>query len=163
MVFWIGGTIITFGVTIFFYVKKWVSGCCTSFFVPCSIVIFISVGLLCASHIISACSLREAVKQVETVKINVLFGNQAIYVSRYSNSGKMKYHYIVQTEKGLAFDEVCAKDSYINFTNEAPRIEIYETRPKNSIINFLFGWTDYEYHFYVPEGSVIDSFEINLK
>lgn len=163
MVFWIGGTIITSGVTIFFYVKERVSGCQTSFFVPCSIVIFISIGLLCASHIISACSLREAVKRIETVKISTLSGNPAVYVSRHSNSGRMKYCYIVETEKGLAFDESYAKDSYINFTNKAPRVEIYETKPKNSIINFLFGWTDYEYHFYVPEGSVIDSFEISLK
>lgn len=133
MVFWVGGTIITLGVNIFFYVKERASDCQTSFFIPYFfIVILISVGFLCASHIISTCSLRKAVKQVGTIKISVLSDNQAVYVSRYSNSGKMKYRYIVETEKGLTFDEVCAKDSYINFTNEAPHIEIYEKRTKIS-------------------------------
>lgn len=35
-------------------------------------------------------------------------------------------------------------------------IFIDETRPKNQIINVLFGWPDYEYYFYIPEGSITD-------
>lgn len=159
MGFWLGGTIIIFGVVIFFYAKKRKTtyqtraSLLTSYF--CT-VFFISIYLLCVSFIVSKYCQREAVKQVETVKISTLSDSPVVYISRYVNLGAMEYHYITDTEKGLTFDETRAEDSYINFTNETPRVEIYETRPKNQIINVLFGWPDYEYYFYIPEGSITD-------
>lgn len=159
MVFWLVGTIIIFGVVMFFYVKKLKTtyqtraSLFTSYF--CT-VCFISIYLLCVSFIVSKCCQREAIKQVETVKIRTLSNNPVIYISRYGNLGAMEYHYIADTENGLTFGEARAEDSYINFTNETPRVEIYETMPKNQIIDVLFGWPDYEYYFYIPEGSITD-------
>ena len=105
---------------------------------------------------------------VDTQKIYALTDDSSIDGRHYLFSGyadeKMVCRYIVDTDKGKNIEEVCANHSFINEGDYEPKVEIYKTKFKyNWDYIFASDWLfSLEYRFYVPENTVINSYNIDL-
>jgi hypothetical protein len=86
----------------------------------------------------------------------------------YSAQNDLNYFYLYEDEdgKGITFDNVPAKKSYLNFTegeDEQPFVHVrkYEV---TGIFKYLVLDKSYdvEYYFYIPEGSVTSDYNIDL-
>lgn len=90
--------------------------------------------------------------------------------SGYINQ-EIVYRYMVKTDKGLSQETIKGK-VYINYTDGPPHIEVInkrysEEKARNLVELFLLN--DYpamyyvSYNVYVPEGSVVQEFEIDME
>ncbi len=162
MIFTIAGVLITLVILIWYCIKEELGLGLCALSVVGSIVL--GIFLFMTSALVSSYTPREMVGEpIRVEEITALSDSSTVYISRYTVSGSLEYRYLTETDCGLSFRSVYARESYIKFTEDTPRVEVYETRASNGFIDFLFGWTEYRYIFYVPEGSVIDGYEIDLK
>lgn len=95
---------------------------------------------------------------------NVMSG---VFIVQSITNEKLKYGYMYKIEgKGYGFSEVSAEHSYINYTNEQPKVIINTYDYSNELLRklgiFLING-DTEYIFYIPEGSqVIDNYIVDF-
>lgn len=83
------------------------------------------------------------------------------------------YYYTYLTKNGLKSDYIPANKSYLNYTTDKPHIERYTRRWNKSWIKWFthfdaqdyatYATNDVYYKVYVPEGSVEQSFNIDLQ
>lgn len=95
---------------------------------------------------------------------NVMSG---VFIVQSITNEELKYGYMYKIEgKGYGFAEVSADRSYLNYTNEQPKVIINTYDYSNKLLNKLgiFLMKDKkEYIFYIPEDSqVIDNYIIDF-
>ena len=77
----------------------------------------------------------------------------------------LNYFYLYPDEngKGIASGQAKAKYSYINYTEKEPYVVFHHAKKFDSFFwNLItFPWTD-EYYFYIPEGSIVQDYTIDL-
>ena len=83
---------------------------------------------------------------------------------------ELYYYYFYSTKNGLKSSYIPAKKTYLNYTTDNPHIERYARRWSKSWIKWLtcfdaqnYAGNDVYYKAYVPEGSVEQSFNMDLK
>ncbi len=95
---------------------------------------------------------------------NVMSG---VFIVQSITNEELKYGYMYKIEgKGYGFSEVSAEHSYLNYTNEQPKVIIntydYSDKMLRKLGIFLMD-SDTEYIFYIPEGSqVIDNYIVDF-
>ena len=95
---------------------------------------------------------------------NVMSG---VFIVQSITNEELKYGYMYKIEgKGYGFSEVSAEHSYLNYTNEQPKVIIntynYSNKMLHKLSIFLMK-NNTEYIFYIPEGSqVIDNYIIDF-
>lgn len=105
-------------------------------------------------------------EQIEPIKIVALKDNGCDYIYKSYINEDLSYVYLYEDEKGIAMDEISAKDAHIKYIKEGetPRIEGEYIRPKNDILYYLFLHSDPEYTIYLPENSIIEGiYEVDLE
>lgn len=80
------------------------------------------------------------------------------------------YYYVYSTKNGLKSSYIPANKTYLNYTIDKPHIERYTRRWSNSWIKWFtcadaqdYAVNDVYYKAYVPEGSVDQSFNVDLQ
>ena len=92
----------------------------------------------------------------------------------YMRSGYIEtdlcYYYVYSTKNGLKSSYIPANKTYLNYTTDKPHIERYTRRWNKSWIKWLtcvdaqnYATNDVYYKAYVPEGSVEQSFNVDLQ
>ena len=110
-------------------------------------------------------------KEISALVDNERFSHTAsgsVFLIQSRTDSTLKYSYMYyENGRGYAFDEVDAKSCYINYTDGAPRLDIYRPYFTNEFVKWLLGYStfeDCEYVFYLPQNAeVIDSFEIDFE
>ena len=92
----------------------------------------------------------------------------------YMRSGYIEtdlcYYYVYSTKNGLKSSYIPANKTYLNYTTDKPHIERYTRRWNKSWIKWFtcadaqdYAVNDVYYKAYVPEGSVEQSFNVDLQ
>ena len=78
---------------------------------------------------------------------------------------ELEYTYMYDTEKGFAVNQVPAAHSYIQYSNSNPYVIEHKAMRFDSIICNLITMLSVstEYQFYLPEGSIIQGYNIDLQ
>lgn len=104
------------------------------------------------------------------VAIYALEDNSQITASSFLGSGyaneKPAYYYIKEIEgKGLVTDYNYAEHSYINYVedSESPYLKEVKCGIDPDWYWILVPMEEYEYYFYIPEGSITNNYNIDLK
>lgn len=114
-------------------------------------------------------SVIDSKQEIVALKDN--FGIEGVHFlfSGYVND-ELKYTYLYDTEYGLAYNSVDAKSSfvveYLADDTRMPYVIKSHREKKSPIFKFLFlmePTSDYSYTFYLPEGSVITNYNIDLE
>ena len=133
---------------------------------------FISFFTSLFGIIIADCSSQVPLDEppVETELIALKDGDAVsglFFLGTGSIDGKLYYHYLEETPKGVQSKKLEADDNvYLHYTaeNTPPILKMIKTRPKNDFMYFLGSWsTIEEYHFYVPHSSVTNEIMIDLE
>lgn len=78
---------------------------------------------------------------------------------------ELKYTYMYDTEKGYTVNQVPAKHSYIQYSQHDPYvIQHSAVKFDDAFWNLIaFPSVDTEYYFYIPEGSIVQGYNIDLQ
>ncbi len=128
------------------------------------------VGLgLGALIFVIACAIDgpEDYKLDETFEIQALndatgYSSSCYLFSGYSES-KPVYRFIYQDELGIRTNEVNAKNTAIIYTDEQPKVEVYDVKFANPVHRFLAPISVKFYKFYIPEGAIKTEYTIDLQ
>jgi hypothetical protein len=138
-------------------------------------------ALLAAVLCFGTCAVVECASDVEyevveSKEISALVDNArfshtvsgSVFLIQTRTDSTLKYSYMYYEDgRGYAFNEVNANCCYINYTDDVPRLEIYEPVYTSKFITVLFGYpifTSYDYVFYLPkDAEIIDSFVIDFE
>jgi hypothetical protein len=135
-------------------------------------IIGIGVALLLWVGVMCLPAEKIGVVDTDTTNIHALADNAryssyvsgSVFLIQSKTEEKLKYSYMYECDKGYGFAEVCAHASYINYTNEEPRVTHNHLDLKNPILRWLFPdvYED-EYIFYIPEDAqVINDYSIDF-
>lgn len=85
----------------------------------------------------------------------------------YVRSDGDNYTYLYETDEGITFATIPAKQSYLNYTDEVPYV-VTKTCVgyKNKILNLIFIPSiciKNVYYVYIPEGAITTGYNIDLK
>lgn len=91
-----------------------------------------------------------------------------IFLRRGYAKDELKYNYMYATDKGYTVGSTPAENSYINYTDGVPYIYCKEPQCYKSFLANVFLIVDScnhpsEYYFYIPQGSIIEDYSIDLK
>lgn len=135
--------------------------------------LFVGFVCTCVGLIIALCGsvvCNPQTPEVETTYIYAMSDTMGIEGSFFLGTGsvdsEMKYVYMTKTDKGMKIAEpIDTKDAYINYIEEgeAPRIEKVHYITDSDLLNFLFIFPQSETYIYVPEGTVKEVYNIDLK
>ena len=112
--------------------------------------------------------LPKTEKYVESIEITALRDNSDMEGSFYLASAyvdeEQYYYYMTNTNKGKKMDKVSAEDSYINETDETPKVDVYDLE-YNFIgkVLMFFGSSGHEYIINVPKDTVTTDFNVDMK
>ena len=78
---------------------------------------------------------------------------------------ELEYTYMYDTEKGFAVNQVPAAHSYIKYSNDSPYVIEHKATQFDGIMWNLITIPSVstEYYFYLPEGSIIQGYNIDLQ
>ena len=141
------------------------------------LVLALLVAILCFfTCVVIECASNVEYEIAESKEISALVDNarfshtvsSSVFLIQTRTDSTLKYSYMYYEDgRGYAFDEVNAKSCYINYTDGAPRLDIYHPYFTNGFVKWLLGcpaFTGYEYVFYLPQDAeVIDSFVIDFE
>lgn len=106
---------------------------------------------------------------VETYEIEALKDNMSLQGDYYLGSGQseeiMNYYYMSKEDDGSMKMRNSSVDDSKIFTVEDEkeiRVEIKEKKYDN-IIRQIFLNTEYEYHYYIPKGSISNEYKVDLE
>ncbi len=129
-------------------------------------VVFLFTALICDANSKSHLADEEYFEyQVESVELYSLRTsdnlNGAFVLGTGAVSTTTKYFVVIKTDIGYQIKDIDASKAYILYTKNKPYLEIYTHKDyKSSKAKwFTFGATTY-YKIYVPEGTIIENYEI---
>ena len=76
--------------------------------------------------------------------------------------GELKYFYVVETEFGYTVNDIDADNVYIKYTTGKCHLEKHTYTFDNSFVRSIAMPIGKRYVFYIPEGSVINDYAIDL-
>ena len=89
------------------------------------------------------------------------FGTSYLGRCYYDNS--LKYTFLYNDENGITAKTISSDGAYIHYSDEEPIVIAYDVYSSNSVLKTLFGSVDTQYDIYIPEGSIIEDYNIDLK
>lgn len=107
----------------------------------------------------------NTVKETELIALqdNLTINGAAFLFSGYIDE-ELQYLYLYDNGYGMQYNNIKAKNCYIKYTNDTPRVVEWTLSNNNNVINHLFCPQKTYYTFYVPEGSVIENtYSIDLE
>ncbi len=125
------------------------------------------IALLIGS-IATACGAETEILTQETRNLYALADGDDIHGHFFLGSGtideNMKYVYIVETEgKGYKMESIGIHSAYIQYVDEQPTLTKTVYIFESDILNFFGVCDSTEYLFRIPEGSITNSYVINLE
>lgn len=104
---------------------------------------------------------------VEDVDIYALQDNIATEGSFFLGSGhvdgELKYFYVEKTDIGYTVKHVDADQTYIKYTSDRCHIERYTYTYNNWLVNLIAVPLTDRYIIYIPEGSIVNNYTVDLK
>lgn len=76
---------------------------------------------------------------------------------------ELKYFYVQKTDVGYTVRNVDADESYIQYTSDRCHLEKQAYHFDNWFIDWIAFPKGYRYVFYIPDGSIINNYAIDLK
>jgi hypothetical protein len=105
------------------------------------------------------------VNEVSTSNIYALQDN--LFLSRKNYNGTFYYYTLENVNgKGKHTEKYSASNSYINYISkgEQPYVKQVKRKIKNkSLYMFYFPTPVTEYYFYIPEGSIVEEYNVDLQ
>lgn len=90
--------------------------------------------------------------------------SETLVVSRYSSDSEIYYYYMQQIGDTYYPKKASQSESVIKYTDDDPIVKVYKLEPPNKIMELLsLGSSEYEYEFYLPEGTIQEDFNVDLK
>lgn len=109
----------------------------------------------------------ECIESVDIVSLKDNFNTEGVFcIGSGSIEEDLVYYYAYESDKGITIGEIPANETYINYSNDKPRLETYNTHFESEFLkhNFVYLGEDAEYYkLYIPEGSVIEEYKIDLE
>lgn len=124
-------------------------------------------GFMLSSTIADCCADRTYYT-VEDVDVYALQDSVTTEGRFYLSSGhidnELKYFYVKQSDVGYTIDNVDADKSYIRYTSDRCHIETQKYKFNNKFIQVIAAPMEPERHIiYIPDGSVINNYAIDLR
>lgn len=85
------------------------------------------------------------------------------YLSRCYYDNSLKYTFLYNDENGITSATILSGNAYLHFSDEDPKVIVYKIYPTSPILKTLFGSIGTKYDIYIPEGSIIENYNIDLK
>lgn len=126
-----------------------------------------ALTLMVAALIGTCISSNEIIYEETVTPIVALEDNMASRGQFFLGTGTSKsdiyYYYMIDTERGYTMKNVKASDAYIKYDTE-PRIVIERGRGFNHWYNYIWAFpVNTQYTIYVPEGTILNNYNIDLK
>ena len=102
--------------------------------------------------------------QLQALNDNVRVGGQ-FYLGTGTFSDEPKYYVMIKSDTGYKMETYKINEATLIYTQTEPRIEQYELYFTNPWVRFFCGDTsvnDY-YKIYVPEGSILNTYQVDLE
>lgn len=77
--------------------------------------------------------------------------------------GELKYFYVEESEFGYKVNSIDADKCYIKYTSDRCHLEKQTYTFDNSFVQFIAIPMSDRYVFYIPEGSIINNYSVDLK
>lgn len=128
----------------------------------------IGLVVLLISSAIADCSAEKTYYTVEDTEIYALQDNVGVEGSFYLGSGhiddNLKYFYVKQTDLGYTVCDVNADDAYIQYTSDKCHLVRRSYKFNNRFVRLIaMPMENDKYIFYIPDGSIINNYAIDLK
>ena len=105
---------------------------------------------------------KETVTPIVALEDNVASRGQ-FFLGTGSSKSDIYYYYMIDTERGYVIKNVKACDAYIKYDTD-PRIVVESGRGFNHWYNYIWAFpTSVCYTIYVPEGTILNNYNIDLK
>lgn len=112
---------------------------------------------------------EQNIQLTQTEKITALKDNISseghFFLASATIKDKPSYYYVVQTNRGLKQKKINAEQSYIHYTKDDFRVEIYKGVSFKNWYTYIWASvpTAEYYDIYIPEGSVTSEFNVDLE
>lgn len=169
MLWFIIGLLITIGIVIYWIVDDlfgWFGAIGMGF-----LVLLLATGsavlLTIGSSIIAETCADKTYSLAEDIDIYALQDNLTTEGSFFLGSGhindELKYFYVEQTEFGYTVNNVDADNTYIQYTTDRCHLERHTYTFDNWFVNLIAVPLTDRYVIYIPEGSIINNYSVDLK
>ena len=132
-------------------------------FVMIALIVTLIIALFCCVGGIPT-ERTELIDTIDIVAMQDNLGSEGYY-RRIESEGK--YWVLTKTDKGLKMLGYHATQTYVQYTEELPRVETYRVIPRDCVRTFLFTkewFNTIEYIIYVPEDAgIIEDFAVDLQ
>ena len=127
-----------------------------------SILLSFIVGLFFLSHNVGEIT---SVKNISSLKDNVSIEGRGGFLRGTTIENQLYYYYMVETENGYTFEKIDANNTYIKYSDNNFRIETksYLTFDNPVLYWFALPVKNSETIIYIPEGSIVYDYEIDLE
>ena len=127
-----------------------------------SILLSFFVGLFFLSHNVGEIT---SVKNISSLKDNVSIEGRGGFLRGTTIENQLYYYYMVETENGYTFEKIDANNTYIKYSDNNFRIETksYLTFDNPVLYWFALPMRNSETIIYIPEGSIVYDYEIDLE
>lgn len=133
-------------------------------------ILFVILALLITMTVGCLCSVGIPVEKTELVdSINIVAMKDDIGIGGYYRhvESEGKYWVLTRTNKGLKMIDYDATQTYVQYTDEFPKVDTYKVIPKSCVRTFLFtkNWFETtEYIIYLPvTGKTTKEFVVDLQ
>lgn len=105
---------------------------------------------------------KETVTPIVALEDNVASRGK-FFLGTGTSKSDIYYYYMIDTERGYVMESVKAYDAYIKYDVD-PRIVVESGRGFNHWYNYIWAIpTSTYYTIYVPEGTILNNYNIDLK
>ena len=125
----------------------------------CTAIIAAIVGTCISS---SEIVYEETVTPIVALEDNVAF-NGTFFLGTGAVKDDIRYYYMIDTERGYVMQNIKASNAYIKY-DANPRIVIENGRGFKHWYNYIWAFpVSTHYTIYVPEGTILNNYNIDLK
>ena len=127
-----------------------------------SILLSFFVGLFFEAHNVGEIT---SVKNIISLKDNIDIEGRGGFLRGTTIENELYYYYMVETENGYTFEKINADNTYIKYSDDNFRIETksYLTFDNPVLYWFALPVKNSETIIYIPEGSIVYDYEIDLE
>ena len=106
---------------------------------------------------------KETATPIVALEDNITSRGGTFFLGTGANKSDIYYYYMIDTERGYVMKNVKAYDAYIKYDTN-PRIVTESGRGFNHWYNYIWAFpTSSHYTIYVPEGTILNNYNIDLK
>lgn len=171
MIYWIIG-IIAFLLWLAFVIEEGfgvIEGICIGFItmiVTSLFTLFIFIGVGAASSLIFDSTMHKVKDQKVIALQDGRSTSGEFFLGTGSVDSKIKYTYMTVEENEMEMKQIDYDDAVLIYSPH-PKVEVYKAHYKNKIVKFFFGdqpfLSNTKYKIYVPEGTVKESYNVDLE